>query len=196
MSHNMKKAGNHCLERTHAMLCLPLCSNAFIFIHSYSLSVLPRSSPLFFPTLQYSCRTWFPRGPKYTVWMSATKRERKMISFQIQNPGEEQWLVQCESGVHSWTNQLWPQKRNILHLNCGSGSHHLTRLEGGVLVSKATGVHYKMWRLKARILERGQGWRFKRARDNREVSVPVRVTRDGSHGRAGGTGLTEEEEHT
>lgn len=39
----------------------------------------------------------------------------------------------------------------------------------------------------------GKDENSKEQNDNREVSVPVRVRRDRVHGRAGGTGLAEEE---
>lgn len=122
------------------------------FVHIlFYLSLL---SLLFFSTPQSSCRTWLSTVPKYIHSEFQSPRERRRISFPISNPGEELWLVQFESAVHSRTNQQWPEWR-ILHLNCGSQSYHLTGLEGQILADKTTGVHDKMWLLKGRIQVRG-----------------------------------------
>lgn len=126
------------------------CCSARLCSHS----LLPQSSLLFFSTPQSSCRTWLSTVPKYIHSEFQSPRERRRISFPISNPGEELWLVQFESAVHSRTNQQWPEWR-ILHLNCGSQSYHLTGLEGQMLADKTTGVHDKMWLLKGRIQVRG-----------------------------------------
>lgn len=122
------------------------------FVHILFYRIL--LSLFFFSTPQSSCRAWLSTVPKYTHSEFRSPREKRRISFPISNPGEELWLVQFESAVHPRTNQQWP-KRRILHLNCGSQSYHLTRLEGQMLADKTTGVHYKMWLRKGRIQVRG-----------------------------------------